>query len=457
MVDFTLTFPPGFMWGTATSAHQVEGGNTNNNWAAWEQQPGRIYQNQRAGRACDWWRGRYAEDFDRAAALHQNAHRFSVEWSRIEPERGKIDRAALRFYAKMISALRARHMEPLVTLHHFTNPLWIEENGGWLNPQTVQRFAHFVRVVAEELGADVTLWCTINEPLVYATQGYLFGRFPPGERHLGRALRVAEHMLRAHVAAYHALKEVQPGAQIGLAKHQISLIPRRPAWLHQPALALVRQMFNRAFILALTTGELRFLRRTMAVPEARDTFDWIGLNYYYRLQVGFNLLKPRQAFIQQARPRAGLLGPESVGEIWPEGLLEQIRWLAEHTDRPIYITEHGVPDADDSLRPLVLVRGLRSVWRAINFNYPVRGYFFWTLVDNFEWAEGYDPRFRFGLFGCDPQTQQRTPRRSAELYGEICAANALTMDMVRRYVPEHADALFPGVPVQREVKLPPRQ
>ncbi|GIV82015.1 MAG: hypothetical protein KatS3mg051_1369 [Anaerolineae bacterium] len=157
----------------------------NNNWAAWEQQPGRIFQGQRAGRACDWWRGRYAEDFDRAAALHQNAHRFSVEWSRIEPERGKIDRSALRFYAEMIAALRARHMEPLLTLHHFTNPLWIEEDGGWLNPQTVRRFAHFVRVVAEELGADVTLWCTVNEPMVYATQGYLFGRFPPGEAQPG--------------------------------------------------------------------------------------------------------------------------------------------------------------------------------------------------------------------------------------------------------------------------------
>ncbi|GIV82016.1 MAG: hypothetical protein KatS3mg051_1370 [Anaerolineae bacterium] len=174
--------------------------------------------------------------------------------------------------------------------------------------------------------------------------------------------------------------------------------------------------------------------------------------------MGFNLLRPRQAFIEQTRPRDGSAGASTASaksgrkDCWSKSA----GW-PERTDRPLYITEHGVPDADDSLRPLVLVRGLRSVWRAINFNYPVRGYFFWTLVDNFEWSEGYDPRFRFGLFGCDPQTQQRTPRRSAELYGEICAANALTMDMVRRYVPEHADALFPGVPVQREVRLPARR
>ncbi|MCZ7539234.1 MAG: family 1 glycosylhydrolase [Anaerolineae bacterium] len=142
--------------------------------------------------------------------------------------------------------------------------------------------------------------------------------------------------------------------------------------------------------------------------------------------------------------------------MWPEGLFEQIRWLAERTGKPIYITEHGVPDAGAALRPLVLVRGLRSVWQALNYNYPVKGYFYRALVDGFEWADGYDPRFRRGLFACDPQTQARTPRRSAELYGEICAANALTMDMVRRYLPDEADALFPGVPVQRAVTLRPR-
>ncbi len=456
MVNFTLTFPAGFLWGAATAAHQVEGGSPPNTWAAWEQMPGRIHQNQRAGLACDWWGGRYAEDFDRAAALGHNAHRFSVEWSRIEPERGKFNAEAIAHYADMIAALRARHMEPLLTLHHFTDPLWIAGQGGWLNPDTAHRFARFAQIVAEELGGGVTMWCTVNEPMVYAMQGYLLGRFRPGEGSLGRALRVAEGLLRGHAAAYAAIKEVQPDAQIGLAKHQLSLLARRPSWLHGPARNLLRHVFNRALVEALLTGELRFLRRTVAVPEARGTLDWIGLNTYYRFVAGFNLLRPRQAFIEQTRPRHGLLGPAGTGEIWPEGVFEQIRWLAERTGKPIYVTEHGVPDADDALRPLVLVRGLRSVWDALNYNFPVKGYFHWTLADNFEWTEGYDPRFRFGLFACDPQTQVRTPRRSAELYGEVCAANALTMDMVRRYLPDEADALFPGVPVQRAVTLRPR-
>ncbi|MEB2288243.1 MAG: family 1 glycosylhydrolase [Anaerolineae bacterium] len=456
MIDFTLTFPAGFLWGATTAAHQVEGGSAPNTWTAWEQRSGRIHQDGRASLACDWWGGRYAEDFDRAAALQHNAHRFSVEWSRIEPERGRFDGAAIAHYADMIAALRARHMEPLLTLHHFTDPLWVAEQGGWLNPDTAHRFARFAQILAEDLGGGVTMWCTINAPLEYAMQGYWLGRFPPGERSLSRALDVAEGLLRGHAAAYAAIKAVRPGAQIGLAARQISLLARRPSWLHGPARNRLRHLFNRALVEALLTGELRFLRRTVAVPEARDTLDWIGLNAGSRFVAGFDLLRPRQAFTGHRSPRHGLPESEGGGEIWPEGLFEQIRWLAERAGKPLYITEHGAPGADDALRSLVLVRGLRSVWRALNHNYPVKGYFYRTLVDGFEWASGYDPRLRWGLFACDPQTQARAPRHSAALYGEICAANALTMDMVRRYLPGEADALFPGVPVQRTVTLRPR-
>jgi beta-glucosidase len=455
-VDFTLAFPAGFLWGTATAAYQVEGGSPPNNWAAWESELGRIYRDHRAGQACDWWGGRYVEDFDRAADLHHNAHRLSVEWSRIEPERGKFDGAALDHYQQVIAALRERGMEPLVTLHHFTNPLWVEEMGGWTNVETVRRFGRFARLMADELGHSVSMWCTINEPMVYATQGYLLGRFPPGQRHLKRTFQVVENLLRGHAAAYHAIKEYQPDAQIGLAKHQISLKTRRPALLHNRARNLIRQNFNRAFIEALLSGTLKISSFKADVPEARDTLDWIGLNYYYRFLAGFNLLAPRQMFIQPTHPRDGLPGPDSVGEIWPEGLFEHIRWLSERTDKPLYVTENGVPDADDTLRPLHMVRSIRSMWQAINYNYPVKGYFYWTLVDNFEWAEGYDPRFRFGLYECDRETQNRTPKTSAALYGEICAANGLTADMARRYIPDAFDELFPGVEVQANVELPAR-
>lgn len=455
MLDFALTFPAGFLWGAATAAHQVEGGHDNNNWTAWED-AGRVYQGQRAGLACDWWGGRFEEDFERAAEMNHNAHRFSVAWSRVQPEPDRFDDAALEHYARMVDALRRRNMEPVVTLHHFSHPLWLEEHGGWTNPDVIGRFEVFVRYVVEALGERVRLWCTLNEPMIFATQGYLFGHFPPGERKLGLALQVAENMLRAHAAAYQVIKEQQPEAQVGVAKHQISLKPRWPALLHRPARNAVDRVFNRAWIEALLTGVLRFPRRKIEVPEARDTFDWIGLNYYYRFAVGFNPLLPQRLFLAMEQPRDGIRGPESVGEIWPEGLFEHLKWLAERTQKPLYVTENGVPDPDDTLRPLHLVRSLRSVWQAINFNYPVRGYFHWTLADNFEWSEGYDPRFQFGLYACDPETQQRTKRRSADLYGEVCAANALTAEMVRRYVPDRFDDLFPGVDVQDSVDLPAR-
>ena len=456
MVDFTLHFPDNFLWGTATAAHQVEGHNTANNWAAWERQPGRIYQDQTAGAACDWWSGRYEEDFDRAAEMSNNAHRFSVEWSRIEPEPGRYDDAALRFYVDMVAALRKRGMEPMVTLHHFTNPQWIEQNGGWRNPETVERFEQFTRVVVDALGDYVTLWCTINEPMIFATMGYLQGHFPPGKHSLGAATRVVENMLRGHAAAYYAIKELFPQAQVGLAQHMLSQKTRFPRAVHQPALRTIRNAFNRAFVEALNTGTLRLPLRKVEVPQAAGTLDWIGLNYYYRFDVMFNLLHPGQLFLHQTQPREGILGPERVGESWPEGLFEHIKWLCTATGKPLYVTENGVPDPDDSLRPLHMVRSLRSVWRAIMHNYPVRGYFAWTLVDNFEWAEGYDPAFNFGLYACDHETQVRTRRRSAELYGEIASANGLTAEMIRRYLPDRAEELIPSVSVQQEVTLPQR-
>ncbi|MBN1563304.1 MAG: glycoside hydrolase family 1 protein [Anaerolineae bacterium] len=459
MVDFTLTFPPGFLWGAATAAHQVEGGSPPNNWTAWEQTLGHIYREHVAGQACDWWGGRYIEDFDRAVAMHHNAHRFSVEWSRIEPERGQFDLPAIAHYADVLRALRERGMEPVITLHHFTNPLWVEEMGGWLNEETVRRFARFVQVVMEELDQPVTMWCTINEPLVYATNGYLVGRFPPGDKNLRNTFLVIENLLRGHAAAYHTIKDIQPDAQVGLAKAQINFTPMRPSWLHQPARNLLRQTINRAFIDAIITGELRLPMHKVELPEARDTLDWIGLNYYYRLQAGFNPLKPQQVFIDRRRPREGILGPESVGEIWPEGIFDEIKWLCQRTDKPLYVTENGVPDGDlpdDTLRQVHLIRSLRRVWDSVNYNFPVKGYFYWTLVDNFEWAEGYDPAFRFGLYGCDLETQVRTKKRSADLYGAICAANALTSDMVHEFAPDAFDGLFPGVDVQTDVTLPPR-
>ncbi len=217
MAQATYHFPRGFLWGTATAAHQVEGNNTNNNWSAWEKQPGRIAQGQHAGLACDWWGGRWREDFDRAADAGQNAHRMSVEWSRIQPAPDRWDEAALDRYREMLRGLVERGMTPMVTLHHFSDPLWLVEQGGWENEQVTAHFEKFVSKVVEACQEYVNLWVTLNEPNVYAGNGYVTGDFPPGKHDLQASFRVMVNLVRAHAAAYHAIHKLQPQARVGLA------------------------------------------------------------------------------------------------------------------------------------------------------------------------------------------------------------------------------------------------
>ncbi|MFC1961208.1 glycoside hydrolase family 1 protein [Chloroflexota bacterium] len=441
-IQVTMNFPPGFLWGTATSSHQVEGGN-HNQWTAWEDAGGRVHQNQQSGAACDWWNGRAVEDFDRAVSLHNNTLRLSIEWSRIEPEPGVWDQDALDHYRRMVQDLRARGLEPMVTLHHFTNPLWLEERGGWLNADAPKLFARYAARVVEALGEYVTLWCTINEPLVYAAQGYLLAYFPPGQSDVGQTLKIVVNLVRGHAAAYHAIKAIQPAAQVGLAKHQVSFRSFTPV-LGGIAVRMLNYLFNEAIFGAFTQGRLRWLPgRSIAMPEAKDTLDWIGLQYYARYHVRFNPRQPDLFFFEQYIPEHLPHGPNGWGELAPEEALPRIKHIYQLVQRPIYVTEMGVPDEDDSIRPGYLARTLRAVWQACMHNYPVKGFYFWSLVDNFEWSEGYDPRFRFGLYGVDFATQERTEHRSARLYRAVCGGNALTADIVRAHAPEAFDLLFP--------------
>ncbi|MGH2582656.1 MAG: family 1 glycosylhydrolase [Anaerolineales bacterium] len=225
MTERKLQFPAGFMWGTSTSSHQVEGNNTNNNWYAWEEEPGRIPEGHRSGLDCDWWGGRWAEDMDRAVAGGQNAHRLSIEWSRVQPAPDRWDESALDYSRQMIKGLVERGLTPMVTLHHFTHPLWISEIGGWESSETPKHLYEYARRVVSALKEHVNLWCTINEPNVIAAVGYLDGAMPPGVSDIGRAFTA---IARAHVAAYQAVHEVQPDARAGLALAYRGMHPARP-------------------------------------------------------------------------------------------------------------------------------------------------------------------------------------------------------------------------------------
>jgi beta-glucosidase len=464
-----MKFPPGFLWGTATASHQVEGGQ-NNSWTLWENRGGgRIFQDQVSGAACEWWTGRAEEDFSRAASMNNNALRFSIEWSRIEPEPGRWDDAALNRYREMIADMQAKGLEPMVTLHHFTNPIWLEERGGWLNEDTPRLFARYAARVAEAFGPGVTLYCTINEPLVYVAVGYLSSMWPPGRFNLSEAMLVTQRLIQGHGAAYHAIKAIHPQAQIGLAKHQISFQAGTPV-LGDLAARLAHYVFNEAFFGPFNNGKLRLPLRSVSIPEAKGSLDWIGLQYYTRQTLHFRSISipeakgtldwiglqfytrqtlhfnPRNAamgFFESRVPDGAPRGPAHWGELAPQLSYERIRHIYRMTRCPIYITEMGVPDADDSIRPGYLAETVRAIWKTCSQSFPVKGFFFWSLVDNFEWAEGYDPRFRFGLYGVDYKTQERIERRSARLYRAICGANALSAEIVRDHAPESLDKIFP--------------
>ena len=424
--DSTHIFPPDFVWGVATSSYQVEGGCTNNQWSAWEK-GGRIKSGDQCGLACDWWQNA-ERDFDLAQSLGVNALRLSVEWSRIEPCEGQWDDTALERYRAMLIALRERGMRPFVTLHHFTNPLWFENKGAFESALSVALFERFSRRVVSALRDLCSDWCTFNEPNVYTSLGYFLGEFPPGRK--GRVLQqahVTRNLLLAHVAAYRAIHELQPHANVGWAQHYVVFKPRRPEsaidrWL----CGFVDRRFNENFAEAIETGVAPFPLNKLGseLAEVKGTCDYVGINYYSRLRAGFHANSPRTMFFQLTVPPHKPQGDHGVevpyGEAYPEGLgraVERFRSFG----KPIYILENGVPDREDRIRPWVLQSSIEQMKSLLGEGVDLRGYFHWSLTDNFEWNEGW--HLRFGLVEVDPKTQQRRARPSAQLYADIIRAS----------------------------------
>src|SRR5437763_327303 len=254
----TCSFPADFAWGVATSAHQVEGNASNNQWHAWEKN-GRIKSGDRLGLACDWWRNA-ERDFDLARSLGVNALRLSVEWSRIEPSEGKWDESALSRYREMLRALRDRGIRPFVTLHHFTHPLWFETMGGFASPRSVLLFERFTRRVIGVLGDLCRDWVTFNEPNVYASLGYFLGEFPPGKKgSFMQAARVTANLCRAHTAAYRKIHDLQSDANVGWAQHFVVFKPRRPeSSVDRWICAFIDRRFNNNFAESIVNGRPPF-------------------------------------------------------------------------------------------------------------------------------------------------------------------------------------------------------
>lgn len=440
MPESSFHFPKGFLWGCATSSHQVEGDNLNNNWHRWENEPGRIYKNQKSGKASGWWGGRWKEDFSRAYETGQNAHRFSIEWSRVQPSPDRWNEDAIERYRQMAQWLVDHHMTPMVTLHHFTDPLWFVENGGWESPDATAIFNKYVRKIVDALKPYVDLWCTINEPNVYIGEGYLWGTYPPGKSDIRLAKIVLTNLVRAHALAYKTIHALQPAGRVGIAIHHTPMFPRCK-WSLPDRLAarLISSWWNEAFPDALKNGTLKLLGANIPIPEAAGTMDYFGFNYYDVQQIRFTL-KAKDFFIKRTYPKEAEISEFGNFACYPTGLFTGLEW-AKTYGLPIYITENGIEDRHDSLRPRYLLQHIHQLWRGVNFNWQIKGYFHWSLVDNFEWQAGW--RERFGLWGLDLRTQARIRRRSVDLYEAICKENGITPAMVKEFAPEVMTKIYP--------------
>jgi len=441
MPQATFHFPKGFLWGTATASHQVEGSNNNNNWAAWETKEGRIRNGDKAGLACDWWGGRWKEDLDRAAEAGQNAHRLSIEWSRIQPRKDIWDEDAIEFYRQLVRGLRARGMVPMITLHHFSDPLWLVEMGGWENEETPKLFEKFVVKIVDALKEYVNLWVTINEPNVYTVMGYFYGVFPPGKKDLNTCFLVMKNLILGHAGAYRVIHSLQPEAIVGIAHNYQSFTPAHSwmpieGWIAK----FLHSNFNASFPNTIQSGKFRFAFKTLELPAARNTQDYFGLNYYTRTTVAIDLANKKENFLKLSHPKGAEVSDTGHMANVPQGFHEAMRFARSY-GLPIYITENGIEDMDDHLRPRYLIQHIHQMWRAVNMSWPIRGYFHWSLVDNFEWERGWSQRF--GLWGLDPVTQLRTRRTSADIFESICRENGIASDMVQKFTPSLFEEIFP--------------
>lgn len=390
-----LEFPKGFLWGAATSSHQVEG-NNHNDWSEWEKvnaerlskESGGKYppENYISGRACDHY-NRFREDFDIAKSLNHNAHRFSIEWSRIEPEEGKWDELEIEHYREVIKTLRERGIEPFVTLWHWTLPLWIVNQGGWENKKISEYFARYAEKMATAY-PDVKFWITVNESKIYSINTHLRGKWPPQKKSLWSALKTYFNILSAHKLAYSKIHK--DGVQVGIAK-------------------------NNSYFEGWTAPLFNYLWNDWFLYRIGNHQDFIGLNYYYHNRIkGFKYNQNENKTVS-----------DMDWEIYPEGIYHALMNLKKY-NKPVYITENGLADAKDVLRENFIKEHLTYAHKAIADGVDLRGYLHWSLLDNFEWDKGFAPRF--GLVEINYETMERRVRQSALAYAKIAIENSLLVE-----------------------------
>ncbi len=409
-------FPDNFLWGAATSAHQVEGNNIND-WSEWEKknakrlaEEAKTYwqswqrkkfpemltpENYISGRACDHY-NRYEEDFNIARSLGHNAHRFSIEWSRIEPEEGKFNQREIEHYQKVLEALQKRNIKPFVTLWHFTNPLWLAKIGGLKNRKFPYYFTRYAKFAVSNLHDLADNWITLNEPTVVISNSFLKGKWPPQKKNCVSSFGLYSNFATAHKSAYEEIHKISDQIKVGLANMLIFLEPYR----------------KNSILDRLSVSAFQYFSNKKMLNITKDYHDFLAVNFYFHNRTKF------PAKIKNENKEVSDLG----WEIYPEGIYHILKDLKKY-NLPIYITENGLANAEDEKREKFIQDHLCWIHKAIQEGINVKGYFHWSLLDNFEWDKGFWPRF--GLVEVDYKTLERKIRPSAYEYAKICGGNGL--------------------------------
>jgi beta-glucosidase len=409
--------------GVSSSATQIEGGGFSHSWSEWHKK-GHIHDGADPARANDHLH-RWKEDIDLMADMGIHIYRLSIEWARIEPEQGSYDEAAVEWYSELLAYMKSKDIAPLLTIHHFTNPLWFEALGGFAKPANISVFLRFVEYVVRHFGDLVDEYVTINEPNVFAIQGYFSGVFPPGQSSMFAALRVMSVMATCHIQAYSLIHKLRrdmghTNTKVGFAHHARVFMPKsKKNVLHRLCSFFVGHMFQAALVRACLLGRFVFPLKPYCRVKTGEYADFLGLNYYTRSAVsglGDGV-------------REGSLQNDLGWEIYPEGIALCAQDMYRLLKRPIYITENGTCDNSDSFRCRYIYDHLKAL---ADSGLPVERYYHWCFTDNFEWCEGESARF--GLVYVDYATQKRTLKKSGQFFTAIIKNSGVSSEIFDEYV-----------------------
>lgn len=414
---------PGLLLGAASAATQIEGGDSGHNWNDWYSR-GNIKDRSNPARSTDHY-NRWKEDADLMASMGLQIYRFGIEWARLCPTEDTVDEAAIAHYREEITYLKEKGINLLLTIHHFTNPMWFEKKGGFTKVENIKHYLDLVSLVVKSFGDLVSEYITINEPNVYATSSYFFGEWPPGEKSFMSAVKVMSVMTVCHIEAYKLIHKMRKemgydDTKVSFANHVRVFDPANPRNLRHRILAsLLDRFFQGAITEAMCLGKFKWPIRKYLPVEPGEYIDFIALNYYTRTTV-FRFGDG----VKKEAPKNDL-----GWEIYPEGIIRCAERLYDVLKRPIYITENGTCDNKDIFRCRYIYDHLKKLCES---ELPVERYYHWCFCDNFEWLEGESARF--GLVYVDYNTQTRTIKRSGEFFSEIIKANGVTKEVFDEYV-----------------------